>query len=109
MSEPGTTSLVPPPTALPARRPAHYGPFASWLLGKMFDPVPFPEAELPKLQQAAQATPVYVLRSSSLLNLLYFNWIFSKLGLPLTRAATGLGYRVFAPFARWYLGGPQIR
>ena len=75
----------------------------------MFDPVPFPDGELPKLQQAAQATPVYVLRSSSLLNLLYFNWIFSKLKLPLARAATGLGYRIFAPFARWYLGGPQVK
>src|SRR5436190_13286263 len=109
MTEQGSTSLVTSSPALPARQPARYGPFARWLLGKMFDPVPFPDGELPKLQQAAQATPVYVLRSSSLLNLLYFNWIFSKLKLPIARAATGLGYRVFAPFARWYLGGPQTK
>jgi len=72
--------------------------------------VPFPAEELPRLQDAARkATPVYVLRSSSLLHLLYFNWTFWKLGLPLARAATGLGYRLFAWILRWYLGGPQIK
>ena len=110
MSDAPPQAMVPAAPSLPARRTARYGPFARWLLGKMFDPVPpFPESELPRLQQAAQATPVYVLRSSSLLNLLYFNWIFSKLGLPVSRAATGVGYRIFAPFARWYLGGRQIK
>ena len=99
-----TTSLV------PTRRPARYGPFARWLLHKLFDPVPFPATDLPRLQQTVhKATPVYVLRSSSLLNLLFFNWTFWKLGLPIARTATGLGYRIFAPFARWYLGGPQIK
>ena len=100
------TQLVP---AAPSRRPPHYGPFAGWLLRKLFDTVPFPAEELPRLRQAAEATPVYVLRSSSLLHLLYFNWTFARLGLPIARAATGLGYRIFAPFARWYLGGPQIK
>ena len=100
------TQLAP---VAPTRRPAHYGAFARWLLGKLFDPVQFPAGELPKLRQAAAATPVYVLRSSSLLHLLYFNWTFARLGLPIARAATGLGYRIFAPFARWYLGGPQIK
>src|SRR5205085_1118730 len=55
-----------------------------------------------------RGTPVYVLRSSSLLHLLFFNWSFWRLGLPIARAATGLGYRIFAPFARWYLGGEQV-
>ena len=100
------TQLIP---AAPLRRLPHYGPFASWVLRKLFDPVPFPSEELPRLRQSALATPVYVLRSSSLLHLLYFNWTFARLGLPIARAATGLGYRVFAPFARWYLGGPQIK
>jgi glycerol-3-phosphate O-acyltransferase len=79
-------------------------------LRTLFDPVPFPADALPALQDAAaKGTPVYVLRSSSLLHLLYFNWSFWKAGLPLARAATGLGYRIFAPFARWYLGGPQLK
>src|SRR5438477_1375166 len=95
---------------VPARREGRYGPFARWLLHRLFDSVPFPADGLPVLQEAAgKGTPVYVLRSSSLLLLLYFNWTLWKLGLPLARAATGLGYRVFAPFARWYLGGAQIR
>src|SRR5205823_5937466 len=42
-------------------------------------------APLQKLSE--EATLVYVLRSSSLLPLLFFNWTFSKLALPLARAA----------------------
>ena len=103
-----------PPAALEKapqpRAPVRYGPWARWLLGQMFGPVQFPEEAVEPLKAlAARTTPVYVLRSSSLIALLYFNWIFWKLGLPLARAATGLGSRIFAPFARWYLGGPQIR
>src|SRR3954451_19899658 len=109
MADPGT-QLAPAAQALAAPRPGRYGPFARWLLHAVFDAVPFPDDAIPPLQKAArEATLVYVLRSSSLLHLLYFNYTFWKLGLPLARAATGLGYRIFAPFARWYLGGPQIR
>ncbi len=107
---------IPAPSSFPPRRrssaprPGRYGPFARWLLHAVFDAVPFPEDAIAPLQKAArEATLVYVLRSSSLLHLLYFNYTFWKLGLPLARAATGLGYRIFAPFARWYLGGPQIK
>src|SRR5438105_11737781 len=104
------TSLVPATQSLPAHRAGRYGPFARWLLGGLFRQVPFPADAVAGLQKLArEATPVYVLRSSSLLNLLYFNWTFAGLGLPIARAATGLGYRVFAPFARWYLGGHQIK
>jgi len=95
---------------LPARQGGRYGGFARWLLRGLFDPVPFPADAVSALQKLSQqATPVYVLRSSALLYLLYFNYTFWKLGLPLARAATGLGYRIFAPFARWYLGGKQVR
>lgn len=98
------------PAALTLRRTPQYGPFARWLLHKLFDPVPFPASDLPRLQETAhKATLVYVLRSSSLLNLLYFNWTLWKLGLPIARAATGLGYRLFAWILRWYMGGPQIK
>src|SRR5438874_5217773 len=76
----------------------------------MFRSIAFPdEAREPLRGACVRGTPVYVLRSSSLLHLLFFNWTFAGLGLPIARAATGLGYRVFAPFARWYLGGHQIK
>jgi len=102
--------LVTTAQALPARRRARYGPFARWLMHKLFDAVPFPEDGVAPLQKLAQeATLVYVLRSSSLLHLLYFNWVFYRHRLPLARAATGLGIRIFGPFARWYLGGRQVR
>ncbi len=108
-SAPGT-HLAPAAQALPTRQTGRYGPFARWLLHKLFDDVPFPADAVAPLQKLAQdSTLVYVLRSSSLLHLLYFNWTFWKLGLPLARAATGLGIRIFAPFARWYLGGHQVR
>src|SRR3989449_515512 len=108
-SAPGT-QLVHADQALSTRRRGHYGPFARWLLHKLFDPVPFPADAVAPLQKLSEeATLVYVLRSSSLLHLLLFNWTFSRLALPLARAATGLGSRIFAPFARWYLGGRQVR
>ena len=108
-SAPGT-QLAPTAPTLPARRTGRYGPFARWLFRRLFDAVPFPaDAVAPLRKLAQEATLVYVLRSSSLLHLIYFNWTFWKLRLPLARAATGLGYRIFGPFARWYLGGPQIR
>src|SRR2546423_10284139 len=76
----------------------------------MFGSIAFPDDARQALSAAsARGTGVYVLRSSSLLHLLFFNWMFSRLGLPIARAATGLGYRIFAPFARWYLGGKQVR
>src|SRR5204863_1885951 len=107
-SAPGT--LVRTAQALPGRQTGRYGPFARWLFHKLFDPVPFPADAAAPLQALAQdATLVYVGRSSSLLLLLYFDWTFWKLGLPLARAATGLGIRIFSPFARWYLGGHQVR
>src|SRR6266852_2302329 len=101
-------ALVPTPRPLPRR--GGYGRFARWLLHTLFDIVPFPAEAVPQLAELSRkATLVYVLRSSSLLQLLYFNWTLWKLGLPIARAATGLGYRIFSPFARWYLGGPQVR
>src|SRR3954469_5319416 len=108
-SAPGT-QLVPAAPALPIRRTGRYGPFARWVMHRLFDPVPFPADAVAPLQKLNQeATLVYVLRASSLLHLLYFNWAFSRLALPLARAATGLGYPILAPFARWYLGGETIR
>jgi glycerol-3-phosphate O-acyltransferase len=108
--------LAPGPIPVPAtanavagRLPARYGPFARWLLQTFFGAVPFPTESVESLRQIAErATPVYVLRSSSLQHLLYFNFTFWKLGLPIARAATGLGIRVFGFFARWYMGGKQM-
>src|ERR1700694_5924629 len=98
---------APPAAAVPASLAAPpaagaYGPFARWLLKLLFGPVAFPkEAVEPLRALAKQATLVYVLRSSALLHLLFFNWTFWRHELPIARAATGLGYRIFAPFARW--------
>ncbi len=108
MAEPGTSLTLSAPQA-PARA-GHYGPFARGLLSRMFRSITFPEEAREAIRAASsRGTPVYVLRSSSLLHLLFFNWSFWRLGLPIARAATGLGYRIFAPFARWYLGGAQVR
>ena len=108
---PGVAPAVPQTPLLgPQRAQPTFGPFARAVLGWMFRPVAFPPEAVEPLRELAQgASLVYVLRSSALLHLLYFNWTFFRLGLPLARAATGLGYRIFAPFARWYLGGIQVK
>ena len=68
-SAPGT-QVVSAPRAMTPRRSGRYGPFARWLLRKLFGPVPFPADAVAPLQKLAQeATLVYVLRSSSLLHL----------------------------------------
>jgi len=115
MAEP-QQQLIPTPQATPVVAPTpptptgRYGPFARWWLGRLFRPIAFPqEAAEPLRELGRRATLVYVLRTSSLLQLLYFNFRLSRLGLPIARAATGLGYRVFAPIARWYLGGNQVK
>ncbi len=106
---PERVSATTPPRPDPAYS-GTYGPFARFVLHALFHPVAFPhEAIEPLRELSKRATLVYVLRSSALLHLLFFNWTFSRLGLPLARAATGLGYRIFAPFARWYLGGSQVK
>ena len=111
MSDSGRdAALAPVSSGALARRTGRYGSFARWLWGWLFAPVVFPEEAAPALRKAgSEATLVYVLRSSSLLHLIFFNFTFARRGIPLARASTGLGYRIFAPFARWYLGGPQIR
>ena len=106
---PGLISVPAAANAVAGRMQVAYGPFARWLLQAVFGLVAFPTESVEGLRQiAARATPVYVLRSSSLQHLLYFNFTFWKLGLPLARAATGLGIRVFGFFARWYMGGKQL-
>src|ERR1700688_3067434 len=97
MSEPGSLPVAQEKSPLAVASGSHpkYGPFARRLLSGLFDPVAFPaEATAPLVELSRKATPVYVLRSSSLLHLLYFNYTFARLGLPVARAATGLGYRI---------------
>ena len=106
MADPGTSLTL--GTARAPPRGGHYGAFARWLLSRMFGSIAFPDEARDALAAASlRGTPVYVLRSSSLLHLLFFNWTFWRLSLPIARAATGLGYRIFTPFARWApLGDP---
>src|SRR2546425_1786160 len=108
-SAPGT-QLVHADQARSPRGRGLSAPLGGCLAPIVVDRVRFPADAVAPLQKLSEeATLVYVLRSSSLLHLLFFNWTFSRLALPLARAATGLGSRIFAPFARWYLGGRQVR
>ncbi|MBT9557438.1 MAG: 1-acyl-sn-glycerol-3-phosphate acyltransferase, partial [Myxococcales bacterium] len=61
------------------------------LLGSLFRPVQFPDEELEKIQTAHRAgRVVFVLRSESLLDYLYFNWAFLRKGLPLATFGQGM-------------------
>ncbi len=83
----GTASDLWNPTMM-AERPG-------WLLSLMgrifFRPVRFETAALQRLRDAVADGPlVYVMPSQSLLDYLYFNWAFLRLGLPLAIFGTGM-------------------
>ena len=68
-----------------------FGPILRRLFGLLFEPVQFPaevEAELRELSR--RGALVHVMRSASLLSVLYFNWAFARRGLPIARVAIGL-------------------
>ena len=61
------------------------------LLGSLFRPVQFADDEVDKIQGAHRTGHVvFVLRSESLLDYLYFNWAFLRKGLPLAGFGQGM-------------------
>lgn len=92
------------------------GPILRWLGRAFFGAVRFDDAAVLAVRTATQgAVPVFVLNVHSLLDYLYFNFAFLRLGLPLIGFAPGidlawfrpvrevlreLGRRVFRPWSR---------
>ncbi|MCA9543946.1 MAG: 1-acyl-sn-glycerol-3-phosphate acyltransferase [Myxococcales bacterium] len=97
---------LPPPNPS-AMLPESSGIFAR--LGRTFDQVNRDEGLAERLRPHAEAgTLVYVMRTRSLLDYLFFNHLFLKLGLPLAQIANGVDLSFFRGLRAW-LGGLWAR
>ena len=95
---------LPPPNPS-AMLPESSGIFAR--LGRTFDQVNRDEGLAERLRPHAEAgTLVYVMRTRSLLDYLFFNHLFLKLGLPLAQIANGVDLSFFRGLRAW-LGGER--
>lgn len=74
------------------------GPLLAWLGRAFFGAVRFDESAVATVRSAGDgAVPVYVLNVHSLLDYLYFNFAFLRLGLPLVGFAPGIDLAWFRP------------
>jgi glycerol-3-phosphate O-acyltransferase len=73
------------------------GPVLRWLVSRFFNEIAFPDELAAQLRAAAaRGQLVYVFRTLSYLDYLYFAFAFLRLGLPLARFANGLTTILFA-------------
>jgi glycerol-3-phosphate O-acyltransferase len=77
------------------------GPVLRWFFGRFFRFIPFPDAAVARIKQAAEhGTVVYVCRNLSLIDYLYFTFAFISHGLPLARFANGMKMLLLMPLGR---------
>jgi glycerol-3-phosphate O-acyltransferase len=89
------------PTAM-IERP---GPVLRWFFGRFFREIAFPEEGAEKIRRAAErGTVVYVCKTLSYIDYLYFSYAFLKYALPLSRFANGVKTLLMQPVGR-ILGG----
>lgn len=85
MTEPNRSAMLPEP-----------GPIASWMWRRLFARIPIDEAAVERTRaHARQGQLVYVMRVRSLLDYLFFNYLFLKVKLPLARFANGVDPSLF--------------
>lgn len=87
-----------------------YGWFLKWLSWTFFRHAHVDEAQVARIREvAAQGDVVYVMKNRSLLDYLYFNWLYLKEGLPLPRFANEvnlwLWFPVWRGFRTWIAKG----
>ncbi len=76
--------------------------FLGWLGRRLFDHIePDPEAAARLRALAEQGHIVYVMRTRSLLDYLFFNSLFLKFALPLARFANGVNMMAFRGAGEW--------
>ena len=81
------------------------GPVLRWFFGRFFREIAFPEEGAEKIRRAAErGTVVYVCKTLSYIDYLYFSYAFLKYGLPLSRFANGVKTLLMQPIGR-ILGG----
>src|SRR5262245_47573688 len=73
------------------------GPVLRWVVDRFFREIAFPDELAETLRAAShQGQLVYVFRTLSYLDYLYFAFAFLRLGLPLARFANGITTLLFA-------------
>jgi glycerol-3-phosphate O-acyltransferase len=95
----------PHPTAM-IERP---GPVLRWFFGRFFREIAFPDEGAEKIRRAAErGTVVYVCRTLSYIDYLYFSYAFLKYALPLSRFANGVKTLLMQPVGRILAGALRL-
>ena len=95
----------PHPTAM-IERP---GPVLRWFFGRFFREIAFPEEGAAKIRRAAErGTVVYVCKTLSYIDYLYFSYAFLKFALPLSRFANGVKTLMMQPVGRILAGALRL-
>ena len=77
------------------------GPVLRWFFGRFFREIAFPEEGAEKIRRAAErGTVVYVCKTLSYIDYLYFSYAFLKYALPLSRFANGVKTLLMQPIGR---------
>src|SRR5947209_14300033 len=109
MLSPRATSMQlagePHPTAM-IERP---GPVLRWFFGRFFKEIAFPVEVAEKIRRAAdRGTVVYVCRTLSYIDYLYFSYAFLKYALPLSRFANGVRTLMMQPIGKVLRGALKL-
>src|SRR5260370_39135916 len=95
----------PHPTAM-IERP---GPVLRWFFGRFFKEIAFPVEVADKIRRAAErGTVVYVCRTLSYIDYLYFSYAFLKYALPLSRFANGVRTLMMQPIGKVLRGALKL-
>src|SRR6185369_16583245 len=93
------------PTAM-IERP---GPVLRWFFGRFFRQIAFPEEGAEKIRRAAErGTVVYVCKTLSYIDYLYFSYAFLKYHLPLSRFANGVKTLLMQPIGKILSGALRL-
>jgi glycerol-3-phosphate O-acyltransferase len=95
----------PHPTAM-IERP---GPVLRWFFGRFFKEIAFPPEGAEKIRRAAaEGTVVYVVKTLSYIDYLYFSYAFLKYALPLSRFANGVKTLMMQPLGKILRGALRL-
>src|SRR5690242_5268141 len=85
------------------------GPFLRWFCRQFFGPIEFPPAGVERIRgAAARGTVVYVCRTLSYIDYLYFSFAFLRHGLPLSRFANGIRTIFWHPIWKMLAGALHL-
>jgi glycerol-3-phosphate O-acyltransferase len=95
----------PHPTAM-IERP---GPVLRWFFGRFFREIDFPAEAADKIRRAGEkGTVVYVCKTLSYIDYLYFSYAFLKYALPLSRFANGVRTLMMQPIGKVLRGALRL-